>query len=79
MKIFVIEATYNEWKWVYTKKQTYLSEIKEYFVETKNGYRYYFNPEEEDDSVAMEIFKGFLIVRQREKIKELYDSIKALR
>ena len=79
MKIFVIEATYNEWKWVYTKKQTYLSEIKEYFVETKNGYRYYFNPEEEDEFVAMEIFKGFLIVRQREKIKELYDSIKALR
>ena len=79
MKISVIEATYNEWKWVYTKKQTYLSEIKEYFVETKNGYRYYFNPEEEDDSIAMEIFKGFLIVRQREKIKELYDSIKALR
>ena len=79
MKIFVIEATYNEWKWVYTKKQTYLSEIKEYFVETKNGYRYYFNPEEEDDSVAMEIFKGFLIVQQRKKIKEIYDSIKALR
>ena len=78
MKIFVIEATYNEWKWVYTKKQTYLPEIKEYFVETKNGYRYYSNPDEEEESVAMEIFKAFLIVRQREKIKELYDSIKAL-
>lgn len=79
MKIFIIEATYDDEKWFFTKKQTYLPEIKEYFVETKNGYRYYFNPEEEEESVAMEIFKGLLIVRQREKIKELYDSIKALK
>ena len=79
MKIFIIEATYNEWKWVFTKKQTYLPEIKDCFIERTNGYRYYFNPEEEEESVAMEIFKGFLIVRQREKIKELYDSIKALK
>ena len=71
MKIFIIEATYNEWKWVF--------EIKDCFIERTNGYRYYFNPEEEEESVAMEIFKGFLIVRQREKIKELYDSIKALK
>ena len=79
MKIFIIEATYGDEKWVFTKKQTYLPEIKDCFIERTNGYRYYFNPDEEDEDVAMEIFKGFLIVRQREKIKELYDSIKALK
>ena len=79
MKIFIIEATYDDEKWVFTKKQTYLPEIKDFFIERTNGYRYYFNPEEEEEYTAMEIFKGLLIVRQREKIKELYDSIKALK
>ena len=79
MKIFIIEATYDDEKWVFTKKQTYLPEIKDFFIERTNGYRYYFNPDEEDEDVAMEIFKGLLIVRQKEKIKELYNSIKALK
>lgn len=79
MKISVIEAKYSEGYWVYTKKQTHLPEIKDFFVETKTGYRYFYNPSEENDEVAMDIFKGCLIIHQREKIKELYDSIKALK
>ena len=78
MKVSTIEAKYSEGYWVYTKKQTYLPEIKDCFIERSNGYRYYFNPDEEDEAVAMEIFKAFLIIQQKEKIKELYTSIKRL-
>ena len=79
MKVNIIEASYNEGKWEFTKKQTYLPEIKDCFIERSNGYRYYFNLDEEDEFIAMEIFKGFLTIRQKEKIKELYNSIRDLR
>lgn len=78
--ICIIEVIYEDHKWKYVKKERRVRELKPWdvFSETKTGYFYAYNPSEEGEWLAMELFKSFISTAQRKRIGEIYRSIEEL-
>lgn len=78
--ICIIEATYEDHNWKFTTKERRVRELKPWdvFSETKTGYSYAYNPSEEGEWLAMELFKSYIATAQRKRIGEIYRSIEDL-